>query len=344
MAGSFDLTNIKAKLGDYARDPDVKTDLLYGMMYNPAIENRIEVITGAMDEIPIPNVLINDPLAPLKNVTNVIYKENVVDPDAEILKTKDCILAIKIYPTELWATYLGTLERENYKRKKAGEQPWSIPFEEFLMQKIKEKAMSSLYALALFQGVRDEDGTTSSSLFDGFLKKISDAITASVLAPVITGAFTDANVHQKAWMLVDALGEASKNETVHVHMPGRIFDWLARTYTPVNNGNIVVTDTEANRIQGHRNTLPIQGTNAIAFREPGMGATNRVICTEPKNLFLGFNNDPNSIQFEIQKEDLALKVLMYFKAGTAIGKVKDEFEALTVSDIPGDDVGGGEGE
>lgn len=333
-----DVSALVAKLGAYSQDPTKKSDIISEMMYNPDFENRISIIPGVTDEIPMPNALIDDPLAPLKDADAVVYKTNVVKMDAEKLKVKDCILAVKVTPVKLWNTYLSTLEAVNRARKIQAQRtgvpfdPFKMPFHDFVLQKIIEKAQSSIYAKALFQGIRDEDGDSSSDLFDGFIKHINDAVTATKLVETVTGTIDATNVMQKLYLLNDALGEETKNNPIHAHLPGNVFDMLTRTLNPTINTNVIATadifDGKAKRV----NSIYLPGTNVTAFREPGLGSTGRIIFTEPDNLAFGYSVNPKDIQFEVQKVDLSLKILFFFKAGTAIGKTKKEFGALAVNE------------
>jgi hypothetical protein len=329
---AIDLTKMNAVLGEKCQDPDVKTDILTGMMYNPAIENRITVIEDAIDEIPLPNATIDDPLSPLKDPAIVNYKGDVVKFGAEVLKVKDCIVAVKVIPWKLRATYLGLLNRENLKRKQNRQDPFYLTFEDFILNKLKEKAAEKLYMKALFKGVRDEDGDSADDLFDGFNQKIADKITAMDLTPVSTGAFTSTNTYDKILMMYDAFGEEYKGGQINFHAPPQIFDWMQRLMNPLTNISTFLPRSQQELMgEGLMNAMPLPGINAIMFREPAMQGSGRVIATVPENLFLGFHNNIDDVVFRVQEEDLSLKFLFVFKAGTEIGLSTDDFGALIVN-------------
>jgi hypothetical protein len=332
MADIFELSNLNAALGEKCQDPTVKRGIITSMMYQPKFENRIEVLEDAIDEIPLPIMQFGDPLAPLANAENVTYKTGIVEADAQILKVRDCIMAIKIVPWKLRATYLGFLAKENLKQKANKQDPFYMPFEDFVLMKLSERATEVMYMNAIFKGVRNSAGTTSTDLMDGYLKKITDAITATDLSVVATGAITSANVYAKLLEVYDSFSEAQKQNTVNIHVSPVLFDWMQRIMNPLTNTTTFLPRTQA-ELMAERimNAMPLAGTNAILFREPGMATSQRIIATAPNNLFLGFHNDPSTQVFEIQKEDLTLKVLFVFKAGAEIGLVKDAYQALKVN-------------
>ena len=319
MAHGFDLSQLGAALGDKCQDPDVKTDFLTAMMFNPRLEENITVLTGVIDEIPLPNMAFGDPLAPMADSENITYKTGVVTPDADVLKVKDCIMAVRMNPWKLWPTYLGVLARQAYKAKNLGQDYFAMPFEDFVLSKLKEKAAEQLYLKALFLGERDNAGTTSSDLFDGFNKKIADRITDGRITAVATGAINSTDVITQLKSVARNLSEASQGNNQNMHVSSTIFDMYADKFTVISNPSLVATDTAAQLQQPRLNKIAISGTNAMLVREPGLGTSGRVICTSPDHLFLGFNSDPSSLTFEVQKEDLNLKLLMVFKAGVELG-------------------------
>jgi len=333
MADIFDLSNLNSALGEKCSDPDVKRDFLTSMMYQPAFENRVEVIEDAIDEIPLPIMQFDDPLAPLGDAESVDYKSQIVTADARVLKVKDCIVAVKIVPWKLRATYLATMQRENLKRKANKQDPFYLPFEDFILGKIMEKATEKLYMSALFLGERDDNGTDSVDMLDGFLKQITDVIDDNDLTEVATGALSSSNVYEKLLAVYDAFGENVKQGQANMHVAPAVFDWMQRITNPLTNSSIFLPRSKDELLSERlMNAMLLPGTNAILYREPGMGSSKRVIATAPGNLFLGFHNDPRTATMEIQKSDLTLKFLFAFKAGAQVGLVKDTYGALKVND------------
>lgn len=328
---SINLDALVGNLGEKTQDPDVKKDIVTRTMYNPKLENRIQVVEGVIDEIPIVNANFSDPLAPLPDANTVNFKEDVVAFDNRILKTRQIVLAVLLTPRNLLQNYLALINRENYKNKANQGDPFYLPFEEFLMNKLVEAAQEAMYLKGLFKGVYNAAGTSSSDLFDGYLKKAADAITAGDLTPVATGAITSTNVIPKLQMVYDALGDEVKGQGINLHVSSQIFDWLQRSYSSMANRSIVISDVSQAAMAQPLMSIPLDGTNAIVHREPGMGTSQRVIATVAGNAHLGFYGNPNDMQFEIQKFNLQLKVIMTFKAGAEFATLKDSFHNIAVN-------------
>lgn len=332
MAESINLDDIGAKLGAYLRDPDVKRTFVTNMALEPDYEG-ITPLAGVIDEAPLPNLMIGDPWAAVSDTSDISgkFKADIVSADARILKVKECLIPLFITPTKLHASYLGYLDKENMKQKGKIEQAFHIPEEEFIMNEIAKQAKSKLMLNAIWKGVRNNAGTTSATLFDGFLKKISDAITATELDVVATGAITQENVIEKLLMVYDELPEETKGSIIHIHVAPQIFDWVARLYSPITNPSLIATDLLAMQNPGLRKKMPLPGTNAILMREPGMGTSQRIVCTVANNLFFGYNSDPNSIVMDIQKVDLSLKFIMYCKMGVECGTLNSDHGLIVVN-------------
>lgn len=319
MAHAFDLTALGSALGDKCSDDTVKTSFLSAMMFNPSFDGKVTLLTGVIDEIPLPNMVFADPAAPMSNSESITYKTGIITADADILKVKDCIIATKINPWKLWPTYMGQLAKDAYKAKQLGKDFFAMPFEDFVLLKLKEKAAEQFYMKALFQGVRNNAGTTSSDLFDGYLKKITDRVTATRIVEEVTGVIDSSNVVASIKAVVRGMSEAMQGQSVNVHVNSTIFDMYADKLSVLTNPSLVSTDVDAQMQRPRLNAIPVSGTNAVLHREPGMGTSQRIIATTPEHLFLGFNTDPAGITFEVQKEDLNLKLIMVYKAGVELG-------------------------
>ena len=328
---AVDLSALEANLGAQVQDPDVKREIITKTMYNPMLENRITIVEDVIDEIPIVNAQFSDPLAPLPDATNVTYKQDLVAFDNRVLKTQQIVLATKLNPRNLMHGYIALMKRNNYKNKLNQKDPFYLPFEDYLMQKFAEAARENLYKKAIFKGVYSAVGTSSADVFDGYLAKVAAAVTATDLTPVATGAITSSNVIAKLQSVYDALGDEEKGSAVNIHVNSQIFDWLQRSYSAMSNRSIVISDVSQAALRQPMMQIPLDGTNAVVFREPGLGTSQRVIATVAGNMHLGFYNNPNDMQFEVQKEDLNLKLIMVFKAGVEFATLKDSFRNIAVN-------------
>lgn len=121
------------------------------------------------------------------------------------------------------------------------QDPFDMPFEAFIMQQIATKVKENLHLQGVYRGVYNAAGTTPIATMDGFLTLIAAAITATDIAPVVTGAVTADNVIDKAELVYDSLGEGYKNVPTQMIVSPTIFDWYGRKYRSLYNGSPLYT-------------------------------------------------------------------------------------------------------
>jgi hypothetical protein len=228
---------------------------------------------------------------------------------------------LSFVPQEFEQTYLG------YVRKQ-GQNPGSdLPFEGYILQHILSTHAEELDA-ALWQGVRAgtvTGGTTAmSATFHGILKLITDAVTATTLAPVVTsgGAITQANVIGLIETMWDGLGAAYKENAVNIFCSWDTFQKYQKAYRDAF-GKYVSDNKDA--------TVTLDfSKNAVLVPMPGMGASNRIVMTPAANLHVGFDSMSDQMfNFEMNKR--VVDFWMDFKVGVQIAQLDEG--AVVVNDL-----------
>ena len=328
----INLDKIVDNLGEKCQDPTVKTDIITNMFYETDLSDRMEILDNVIDEVPIVNAEFNANPKPMPDANNITYDEDLVAFDNRLLKTRAIVLPFKLVPRNLLNNYVTLINKEAYKAKSSMADPFYMPFEDWFLQNVRKAAIAKLNETCIFRGIYNPAGTTTADNFDGFLKKVSDAVTAGDITPVATGAITASNVLKALQDVYDALGEQHKGGMVNIHVNPTIFDWLSRQYPSLSNRSLIISDVASAALRQPLKSIPLDGTNAIVHREVGMGNSQRVICTTKGNLHLGYYGDPNYVQIEVQKFDLQLKFIMTFKAGVEFAILKDSFGNITVNE------------
>lgn len=230
-----------------------------------------------------------------------------------ILSTTLAKLDLSIVPQELEATYLGAM-------RKKGQNPRDYPFEAFLLDKIIAKAHREI-EVSVWQAI--ETGSPAALdnlnvLFDGFLQLIVDAITATDLTVTTTGAITDANIVTSVELVHDALDIDMQAEETVTFLSVRNFKRYMRKYR--NEYGKYTNPTQM------REKLDFADNTLIAV--PGMGLSNRIICTPASNFHIGYDDvsDHNMFQFEQNKRQLDF--WMDLRIGTQIGMLRDGVMAV----------------
>jgi hypothetical protein len=312
LLSAIQITELTTKLGEYFRKDKggIINELLLGM----DIGDRFEMWDDCKDEVPLPNLSITDLIKPA-NDTTFSGTANALAFGARILKVRRYKVDLLLVPNVLEKTWLG-----KYRQK--GSNPMDLPFEAFIMQYITERVHENMRMKALFAGVYNAGGTTPGAVMDGVLKLIADEITATNITPVVTGAITNANVIDKLEQVYDSLGEAYKASETQMLVNPTIFDWYTRKYRLDYGANTDYSGMPAGMFR-------LDGTSCVVKREPGLGASQRVICTPVSNLVYGVDSFSEENNIRVQEFERTIKLMIDAKAGVQFKEIHGR--ALAVS-------------
>lgn len=310
LGSSINITELATNLGAYYREH--RDVLVAEMLLSEEFSDRYEVMDDVGDELPLPNLAIADIVKPADPV-NFSPTSNALAFGSRTLKVRGMKVDLQLVPEVLQKTWLGKM--------KSPQDVMDMPFEAFVMDYIAQKVRENIWTKALYLGVYNAAGTTPGATMNGWLKIIADAITATQITPVVTGATTATNVIDNIEAVYDSLGEAYKNGTGEIKVKPQIFDWYNRRYRGLYGGN--------NNYEGmKKGRILLDGTNWEVVRDPGLGSSNRIIATPKANQVLGVSGP--SMTFDFQKFDRSIKILGDFKAGVEFKEI--HARALAVND------------
>lgn len=308
---ALNLTALTTTLGDYCREH--RDVLVSEALLSDPVSSQFEVMDEVTDEVPLPSLAISDLIRPAKPETFDAAGDELAFA-ARVLKVRGVKFDLRIIPQQLEKTWLGKLKNPR--------DPFDLPFEAFIMQKIGEQVAANLNLQAIYGGTYNASGTTPVATMDGFLKLIADAITATDIAPVTTGVITSTNIVDKSEEVYDALGEAYKGMPTEMKVNPQLFDWYNRRYRSLHGSN--------NNYDGMKQgRLMLDGTNCEIVRTPGLGTSQRMICTPKNNMVFGCDS-ADTFNLEIEKENRSIKLLGDFKAGVQFKEIHSR--ALAVND------------
>lgn len=305
---ALNLTELNTALGAYYR---ANRGILIGELTLGAnFQNRFEVWDSVKDELPLPKLSIADIVKPGNTTFNATA--NAIVHSARIAKVRHCKVDLLITPSEYETTWLGNL-------RKNGQNNSDMPLQQFIFNSVFAKANENIYRTAIYGGTHNASGTSSIDVMDGFLKIIADEITATNLTPVVTGAITSTNVEAKLLSVYDALDEAYKNVPVEMKVNAQIYDWYIRQQRSTYGGNV-----------DYQIRTSLYGTSCTLIREPGLGTSQRLICTPKNNMVYVTDSQSDSSTVDTQIFDRSIKLLIDFKAGVQFKEVNNN--VLTVND------------
>jgi|GEM_PF-2297403 len=313
LLNALSITELTTKLGDYFRsDKDtIFSKLLLGMN----IDDRFDVWDDCADEVPMPNLLMEDIVQPGLDPT-FSPTADAIKFGARVLKVRDWKVDLQIIPKVLHKSWLA-------KYKKKGSDVFDMPFEQYVMEAIIKKAQENIRLKALYKGVYNGAGSAPADIFNGLLKLVADEITATNIAAQVTGVITADNVIDKVLIVYDGLGEAYKGVPTIIPASPTIFDWYVRKDKALYGAN-------TNQEKMQRTAVQIDGTMCTLLREPGLAGSQRLICTTPDNAVYGVDSLNDSNNIEIQKFDRTLKLLIDAKAGVDFKQI--DADCLSVND------------
>lgn len=313
LASSLDISALTTALGAYFRKD--KGVLVREMLLGMNIEDRMEIWDDCKDEVPLPNLGIEDLVKPA-DATTFSPTSNALKFGARTLKVRPWKVDLQLIPSILEKSWLGAA-------KPKGSDQYALPFEQFIMQHIIEKIHENIRLKALFKGDYNAAGTTPGAIMDGLLTLVTDEITATNITPVVTGAVTSSNVIDKIEAVYDNLGEGYKNVPTICLVSPTLFDWYVRKYRATYGVNM----DYKGMAQG---SVMIDGTLCTIMREPGMASSQRIVITPKSNIVYGVDSLGEENNMEVQKFDRTLKIMIDAKSGIQFKEI--HARALAVND------------
>lgn len=321
FATAISTTNIVAALGGFFRAN--KNILISDLYMGLGVEDRFTIQENVSDELPLPKITMGNIVQP-GNDAAFNPTANAIDVSARILKTRQWKVDLTINPRALIKTWLGFTKLPGTRQSK-------IPLEQYIMQEIVKQIQHELRMSSIYRGIHNGAGTAAIDVCNGVLKLVADEVVSAALTPVVTGAISSTNVVDRVLAVHDAMPEQYKDaEDGQILVNPTIFDWYTRRLNPIFTGNLVST-TEGGAIQRQRlREIQVEGTNFMLKREPGLGTSQRIICTLKRNMHLGIDTMSDYNNFEFQRQDRLIKVLVDGTIGVQFAQADNK--AIRVND------------
>lgn len=191
------------------------------------------------------------------------------------------------------------------------------PFYEQSINHVAKAFLDDIQRNTLYLGSRNASGTTSAAIADGWGKTIADLITATTLAPVVTGAITDANGVDKFEQMVTNVPTWMREAGFVIYCSYAKFDNFRKNYRTAFNFQF---DKNAEG-QYKMDNLNVE-IRPVAW----MGTSSRLIATLPDNLVFG--TDVERVQVAASQRRNIIEVRLMMPVGTQI----QDLEAIVVND------------
>jgi hypothetical protein len=287
-------------LGAYYRQN--RAAILSKMYLAEDARKYFNVLSGVQDEYVMTEMEIQEMMQPYQSGWTP-KGEATFKP--ETIKVRGVKVDFPFTPKALEASWIGYL-------KTNGSSPEEYPFVQFIYEKIVEKVAREVSSCAI-NGVyaAPTPGTAgaANTSFNGILKVVTDAITATKISPITTGVIDASNIVTKVETVVDGLPNEFKGQDLVMLMSPTLRTWYFRKLRG---------DFGANADYKAGNEF-VDFTNVQILSPRYMNSSQRLIVTKRENLLLledGVNEEDNML---VQANRRQLEVMMDFKRAVGFG-------------------------
>lgn len=221
-----------------------------------------------------------------------------------------------VIPKNYEKSYVGML-------RKKGQNSDDYPKQAYILAAIVSKLAGEIEN-ALWQaeaaGVPAADDYMDAT-FDGILKQVADAITATTLTPVATGTLTPANILESFEdMFAQVLPQYQELGT-DIFCSYPVYNMWRKAYKLLYKVDAAYAKIEDSDYNG---TTYTEGNNTTTIIPvAGMGSSQRVIMTPRENLHYGYDDENEWSNFDFEKNHRRLDFWTDFNIGVTIGMVRD---------------------
>ena len=223
---------------------------------------------------------------------------------ARIGQVRDCKIDYTLTPTminAMWKGYLGRIS------KSTRGSVYDVPFQQYIIDKLAEKAKEEMHLDAVFKGVYNPAKKQANRVFNGLLPLLSQA---GVLAAsqIFAGApITQANAIDQLEGIADKVPSHLINRNLVMLVEPSVAKFYNRDYR--------ATYGTKQDYQGFDHPV-LDGTNIRLVGEPGLANTGGVICTLADNLtwLTGPLGGTPGSSFIIEKRQRNIDIMADFQA------------------------------
>lgn len=173
------------------------------------------------------------------------------------------------------------------------------PYAQYIMEKASRKLNTQIEFDQLYTGDENGGGSNAADLFNGLLTLIADdqALGTPLLTPVATGVINSANAIASFEAVDDAIPEERKNgEEWLMRVGPALFKLYRRAYRSAAGFHPNNPDTDA------MNEIMIDGSTTKVVMCPGMGSSQRIICTPKRNTYVAYDAENDTQMWEFEQD------------------------------------------
>jgi hypothetical protein len=300
-AQAIDFSGLPAKMQGYTlRESEqlLSTILISGQSFL----DYMGLFPDVTDELALTQMFVSSVLQP--GGKDTFDPKGTVGFKNRIGKVRECKIDYTLKPSDILAMWKGYLGR--IAKSKQGSV-YDVPFQQYIIDKLAERAKEEMHLDAVFKGVYNKDKKTANRVFDGLLPLLSKAGIVPA-GNIFAGApITQTNAIDQLEGISDKVPSHMRNRNLVMLVEPSVATFYNRDYRNTFGGN-------TNNTGGFQHTT-IDGTTITITPEPGLADTGGVIVTPRENLVWltgPLGGGPNS--FIIEKHQRNIDIMCDFQA------------------------------
>jgi len=299
-APAVDFSGLGPKIQSYTLR-EAETLLTTMLITDQSFLDFMELYPDVTDQLALTQMFVSSVLQP--GGKDTFDPKGTVQFKNRIGQVRDCKIDYTLTPTminAMWKSYLGRIAKS-----KRGDV-YDVPFQQYIMDKLAEKAKEEMHLDAVFKGVYNGAKKQANRVFDGLLPLIYKANLAA--GQIFAGApVTQSNAIDQLEGLADKVPSHLINKPLVMLVEPSAAKFYNRDYRGTFGGNTNNT--------GPFEHKTLDGTNITIVPEPGLADTGGMICTLKNNLVWltgPLGGGPNS--FIVEKNRRNIDIMADFQA------------------------------
>jgi hypothetical protein len=299
-APAVDFSGLGPKIQSYTLR-EAETLLTTILITDQSFLNFMELYPDVTDQLALTQMFVSSVLQP--GGKDTFSPKGTVGFKNRIGQVRDCKIDYTLTPTminAMWKSYLGRIAKS-----KRGDV-YDVPFQQYIIDKLAEKAKEEMHLEAVFKGVYNHDKTAANRVFDGLLPLLSKAGVLDAKQIYAGAPITQANAIDQLEGIADKVPSHLINKDLVMLVEPEVAKFYNRDYR--------ATYGTKQDYQGFTHTT-LDGTNITIVPEPGLAETGGIITTLRNNLVWmtgPLGGGPNS--FIVEKSKRNVDIMADFQA------------------------------
>ncbi|MBO2007560.1 hypothetical protein [Hymenobacter negativus] len=298
---AIDFSGLPAKMQGYTlRETEQLLSLI--LISGQSFLSYMGLFPDVTDEMNLTQMFVTSVLQP--GGKDTFDPKGTVGFKTRIGKVRECKIDYTLKPSDIlamWKGYLGRIAKSKQN------DVYAVPFQQYIIDKLAERAKEEMHLDAVFKGVYNKDKKTANRVFDGLLPLLSKAGVVPA-GNIFAGApITQTNAIDQLEGISDKVPSHMRNRNLVMLVEPSAATFYNRDYRNTFGGNTSNT--------GGFSHTTIDGTTITITPEPGLADTGGVIVTPAENLVWltgPLGGGPNS--FIIEKSKRNIDIMCDFQA------------------------------